>query len=92
MNFEFSHMAWVYVIIPIDEVILFRGVAKNHQPVLDHFWRTNGGCSSTEFWAVHPGYFAHHHVKLKPARHVWGSPKNAGWMGFCEREILSENG
>ena len=28
----FSQKYWVYVIIPIDEIIVFRGVAKNHQP------------------------------------------------------------
>ena len=30
-------MTWVYVIIPIDEVIFFRGVALAHQPV-NHPW------------------------------------------------------
>ena len=28
----FSHINWVSIIIPIDELIFFRGVAKNHQP------------------------------------------------------------
>ena len=32
INLAFSHQYWVYVIIPIDELIFFRGVAKNHQP------------------------------------------------------------
>ena len=34
---KFSHEYWVAVIIPIDELIFFRGVAKNHQPVFSWF-------------------------------------------------------
>ena len=34
INFEFSQKYWEWIIIPIDEVIFFRGVAKNHQPVM----------------------------------------------------------
>ena len=36
MNFEFSQKYWVYVIIPIDEVMFFRGVALAHQPVMGY--------------------------------------------------------
>ena len=30
--FACSHQYWEFLIIPVDEVIFFRGVAKNHQP------------------------------------------------------------
>ena len=51
------------IIIPIDEVIFFRGVAKNHQPVIRELYvmsmatPTNGGCELV--WFKNAGSLEH---------------------------------
>ena len=52
-QFYFSHSYWVSVIIAIDELIFFRGVAKNHQPVeiLEPITIANGPTNSGDIFS-----------------------------------------
>ena len=67
-HFLFSHSYWVAVIIPIDELIFFRGVAKNHQPDVGLLWINYGRYGDMDLF----GGF-----------HFDGISQKNGWLKNC---------